>query len=318
MNTYRDYIKEKHAKFNTQDFLINEEVKKATGSEPVSKKKLMLGEVNEVYDIATKSGQQVIVRISRDKHNGLEKEEKGIELVKKVGVPVPEVLLVETVKSDDGRDLTFSIENKIEGVPMFDLIKISNIGKIKRLTIESGKILSQIHSVNFPEEKESWKDYILKVKLKREKIVNAARKANLKTELISRSLKIIEENGSFFDIKEKSLIHGDFGPEHFLVKDNHIVGVIDFENCRNGDPIFDFAWINFFYETKITLNWLIEGYKNKSIFDENFEKKLHLYKLYLGLDLLDYYVSENNQSGTDHTKERLEMELRYFDKMFHK
>lgn len=40
-----------------------------------------------------------------------------------------------------------------------------------------------------------------------------------------------------------ALLHGDLVAEHLLVKDGHLVGVIDFGDWRFGDPVFDWAGI---------------------------------------------------------------------------
>ncbi len=41
---------------------------------------------------------------------------------------------------------------------------------------------------------------------------------------------------------EPMLVHGDLGPEHVLVRDGRVVGVIDWSDARVGDPALDFAW----------------------------------------------------------------------------
>jgi len=41
------------------------------------------------------------------------------------------------------------------------------------------------------------------------------------------------------------LIHGDLGPHHLLVRDDRVVGVIDWSDARVGDPALDLAWALF-------------------------------------------------------------------------
>jgi aminoglycoside phosphotransferase (APT) family kinase protein len=38
------------------------------------------------------------------------------------------------------------------------------------------------------------------------------------------------------------LVHGDLGPEHVLVRDGRLAGVIDWSDARIGDAALDFAW----------------------------------------------------------------------------
>ena len=40
-----------------------------------------------------------------------------------------------------------------------------------------------------------------------------------------------------------SLIHADLGPEHLLVRDGRLAGVIDWGDMRVGDPALDYAWL---------------------------------------------------------------------------
>jgi len=40
-----------------------------------------------------------------------------------------------------------------------------------------------------------------------------------------------------------SLTHADLGPEHLLVRDGRLIGVIDWGDMRVGDPALDYAWL---------------------------------------------------------------------------
>jgi aminoglycoside phosphotransferase (APT) family kinase protein len=42
---------------------------------------------------------------------------------------------------------------------------------------------------------------------------------------------------------EPALVHSDLGPEHMLVRDGRLVGVIDWGDTRIGDPALDYAWL---------------------------------------------------------------------------
>jgi len=321
---YTRYLEEKHSKFNTPEVIISEEVVKAIRSLPVTKVKVIRGEVNEVYDVLTESGKSVIVRISRSNHPSFDTEKWAIDEVRRRGVPVPKVLLVEKVEIDE-EPRTFSIEEKIEGETLNALTE-SDTGKkaLKKIIIEAGRILSLINSVEAPafgflnramEGKwRSWQDYVLRVEEKYERTIETAGRVGIPTAMIEQAVNILRKNRSLYKRDTPFLIHGDFSPKHILVRNESIVGILDFEGCRGGDPIFDLSWLNFFHSEDIPLEWIMEGYENKSIFDENFERKFQLYKLNLALDLLVYYESEGNQGGVDHSKRELYKALRYFKK----
>jgi aminoglycoside phosphotransferase (APT) family kinase protein len=40
-----------------------------------------------------------------------------------------------------------------------------------------------------------------------------------------------------------ALLHGDLGPEHLLVRDGRLAGVLDWGDARLGDPALDYAWL---------------------------------------------------------------------------
>lgn len=41
-----------------------------------------------------------------------------------------------------------------------------------------------------------------------------------------------------------ALTHSDLGPEHLLVREGRLVGVIDWGDARVGDPAIDYAWLH--------------------------------------------------------------------------
>jgi aminoglycoside phosphotransferase (APT) family kinase protein len=42
---------------------------------------------------------------------------------------------------------------------------------------------------------------------------------------------------------EPALLHADLGPEHLLVRERRLAGVIDWGDMRVGDPALDYAWL---------------------------------------------------------------------------
>jgi aminoglycoside phosphotransferase (APT) family kinase protein len=42
---------------------------------------------------------------------------------------------------------------------------------------------------------------------------------------------------------EPALVHADLGPDHLLVRDGRLAGVIDWSDARVGDPALDYAWL---------------------------------------------------------------------------
>lgn len=316
---YQLFLEEKHSKFETSMEVIRLVVEKATSSVLIEKKRIIEGEINEVYDVTTKNLHNIIVRISRLESSSFEAEEKAMRLASIVGVPAPKVLLIEHITSGSEK-LTFCIEEKIEGESLRALMDSLSKNILKSIIFEAGGLLSKINSVtikgfgalNRTSMYKNWEDYIFSLEERKERIVKAGKIIGVESDLINKAFRLLRENEKMFQLKEAKLLHGDFSPKHLLIKSNHIVGVIDFENAKGGDPVRDFAWINYFYSDAFPIDWLKEGYENKNLFDQNFDLKIKLYRLHLGLDLLDYYESENNKPGMNFTKDRFISELENF------
>lgn len=314
-DAYRKYLEKKHSAFATSDDLIKSIVQKATGSELISKNKIIEGEVNEVYDVKTKEGKNVIVRISRLGRESFESEERVIRLARMAEAPAPKVLLIEDATEDS--NITFCVEEKMEGVPLKSVMKDMDKEVLRKIISEAGAVLSKIHNITVEtfgpldggETYNSWKDFIFRIENKKKNIVKATKIVDIDPHLIDKSFEILNENVNMFELKTPKLLHGDFSPKHFMVKDGHLVGIIDFEDAKGGDPIRDIAWLSYFYHDAFPLEWLQEGYTNKKLFDKNFDKKLKLYRLNLSLDFLSYYQTEKNISGMTYAKRRLREEL---------
>jgi len=316
---YQKYLEKKHSSFQTPEELIEAVVKKATGSEPTLINRIIAGEVNEVYGVTTQDNKDVIVRISRQAKNNFETEEKVIRLARMAGVPAPKVLLIEEASSGP-QNLTFCVEGKIEGEPLLSLMGSMDKSAFKSIASEAGEILSKIHGIVVdkygPQDGsrffETWGDYIFNIEKRRLGITTAANLMGIESGLISESFKLLWENKEMFQINKAHLLHGDFSPKHILIADGHVTGILDFEDAKGGDPVRDLARLNFFYGDSFPIEWLKAGYQNKDIFDKNFDLKMKLYRLHLGLDLLGYYESEKNRAGLIHTKERFIKELENF------
>ena len=57
-----------------------------------------------------------------------------------------------------------------------------------------------------------------------------------------RSAQLFEEVHTLVGF-EPALLHADLGPDHLLVRESRLVGVIDWGDARVGDPALDYAWL---------------------------------------------------------------------------
>lgn len=317
--SYEDFLKKRHASINTPADLINEFVKKATCTQSKSMKRIIIGEVNEVYEITLSSRKQIIVRISSNESPRFLPEKWAIEQCKKNKIPVPNVLLVENFLDSDNKK-QICIEEKLPGQALSSLIKDLKEKELIELLRKSGKVLSSIHTIPVlgfgiiddqgKGEFKTNEEYILKMRVEnKEKYEVAAENNEMDVSIITRSFKYLEKYLDVYKKTKSVLLHGDFSAQHLFFDEGMLTGVIDFEGACGGDPVRDLAWWDYFSPKT---EYLIEGYTNKKFLADNFELRLHIYRLHVGLGILNYYDYTNNANGINHTKKMFDKDMEFF------
>lgn len=328
MSGYQSFLISKHERlFRTPPAIIDEIVRKVTGSSPTERQRIIKGEANEVHAIKTDRGREVIVRINRevDAEARFQKERWAIEQAAQAGVPVPRVLLVESLQLE-GKPVGISVEERLPGVPLDELAKHISNTDLTEMLLQAGTLLSRIHSVepggfgeidnNGRGEYVTISDLLSEANLGGGSLLAAAHSASLAPDVIKRALHLLHEFRKNCAPVSPHLLHGDFGPKHLLIDGGKITGIIDFENASGGDPVHEFANWHFFFENQYPIESLKNGYSDKSAFADDFERRLTLWRLAIGLSNLRYYVAEGNQSGIDHCKKRIPQDVSTFERTY--
>lgn len=286
---YQSFLENLHGKLNTSEGILEAVVKNAVGYGVKEKRKVVEGEVNEVYDITPTHGDNIIVRISRAENNRFEAEKWALDKCRDAGVPVPQIHLLSELETDKEK-LHVCVESKIEGVSLQTLIKQNALSQneIKELTISAGETLSKIHSIKtkgFGQinssgvgKFETWSEYMLNHDKKRELVLEEARKIGVDDKLVQQAFAILDNNQDIYEHTDSRLAHSDYGIKHMLINNGKLNGIIDFENCRGADIAYDFSWWNYFGQNRPPIEWLIEGYVKNGDLGKNFNEKMHLHK----------------------------------------
>jgi len=319
-NKYHTYLEQKHSKFGVRPEIVEDAIEKATGAENSESRRIIAGEVNEVYGVKTEKGD-FIVRISYGSEDRFTPEKWAIEKARESGVPAPEVLHIEEAE-DKKKKVRVCVETKLSGTPLGDS-ELSE-DETKAVVVQAGEILAKIHSVT-PQKfgrlheggiggHESWESYMLRPTRPQQVkgLLESAKRRDIPKEQIDQALQILGDHTELYGDATPHLLHGDYGPKHILVKDGRVTGILDFENVKSGDPIHDFAWWSYFGKNRPPLEWLKEGYQKVAKLPDNFELKLRLGRLRLGMDMIWYYDHEDHKLGLQVAKRNLKEDLEYF------
>jgi aminoglycoside phosphotransferase (APT) family kinase protein len=280
-------------------------INKAVNDKIVSLDRIIRGEINQVYLVRLQNfREKVILRISKRKKSNFPHESWAIEQAGKAGVPVPKVLTFGTFQTEQ-QSLHYSIQERINGKSFDNLLWSEKIPakRARLITNEAGEILARIHNVSTigygrinthgRGQYETVKDMVLGECFKRRNAYTRLLKAQGLSESAIDDI-FIEFAKAKRYLTLPRLIHRDFVPKHIFVDNNdHIVGIIDWEDVQSGDPSFDFsAWQFWLNDSYAPIDWLFEGYKRHSNLGVNFDERFKIARLYFLNGLINYYVNE--------------------------
>lgn len=319
--TLDDWLRDRHNQWNTPTSLINEYVRKATGSAIVQASRLILGQDNEVYDLTTIGDHQLIVRISRKEKHRFEEERWALNAARLAGVPTPHVLLVEQAAYDDAT-IMFCIEKKVPGRPLDVLLKQGITSDVSKAIGQIGEILSKLHSVKIDGfgylqsdakgQQTSFAEIMLMANEREAELYEAASRWNVPIQKIATGLEMLDMHRELYEFHTPILVHGDFGPQHILVDGDHISGVIDMQDCSGNHPVIDFVNWDAYYRKFVPTSKIVASYNNKRLFSGNYETLFHLVLLRESFIMLMVNAARENPHGIPGFIAEMERALGYF------
>jgi len=99
----------------------------------------------------------------------------------------------------------------------------------------------------------------------------------------------------------RALIHGDFGYGNVFVKDHRVTAILDWQNARYGDPLWDLAYM-LFWRQPAEAALITQAYRAQTgmgPLPPEFASRLRCYWYYIGLDGLRFAAKTNNQGMYD-------------------
>lgn len=319
--TLNDWLQARHNHWNTPASLINEYVRQATGSAIAQASRVVLGLDNEVYEVTTSGHHQLIVRISRKENHRFEAERWALNAARLAGVPTPHVLLVEQAEYDD-MTIMFCIEEKVPGKPLDVLLKEEITSDVSKAIDQIGEILGRLHSVRIdgfgylqPDAKgqqTSFAEIMLMANERETELYEAASLWNVPAQKIMTSLEVLDTHRELYEFHTPVLVHGDFGPQHIFVEDDHISGVIDMQDCSGNHLVIDFVNWDAYYSELVPTSKLVSSYGNQVVFKESYDVLFHLVLLREALIMLMVNAARQNPHGVQGFITEMEHALKYF------
>jgi aminoglycoside phosphotransferase (APT) family kinase protein len=283
------FVRARHAAVSTPSAVLESLVRRATGDGLDHVDRIVDGYENEVYRARTDGEQDVVIRIARfggtrERSAG---EARAIELARAAGVPGPEVLLLDTIRIDDG-EFPVMVQRAMAGRPLRDVAPELSARQRDRVLTEVGQVMARLQSVRI-ERPATISAPPTGPQVRRELLLAGGLSA-AEFDLIMGWL----ENADRSPNPESVLCHGDLGPQHVFVDDHHALsGVIDFGDWRAGLPGHDLAvWR--VRAPRFPLAPVLAGYGAPA--SETFRRRLDLRTLPIALVSLEIGVDDEDEA----------------------
>jgi aminoglycoside phosphotransferase (APT) family kinase protein len=294
-----------HAQWTTPDAIIRRLVHRARGSAVAARSRIIGGEGNEVWAITTRSGEDLILRVSRS--TPFAAEQWATDQARQVGVPVPEILLVDDAVPLGDRQVAIWIHRAIAGQP---LGTVQDARATRRLTADAGALLARIHAIATSGsgpldaqghgQRENFSAYLAWD----DGAADAARVHGVRRADLEEAAQLLATHQRVW-AAPPHLLHGDWLPEHILVRDSAVVGIIDFGATRGGDPAYDIAYWQFFWETDpYPTAALLDGYRRAGDPGGLLDLRVRLCRLGLSMRALSYYTETGRSFPAQHAAQR--------------
>jgi len=246
---------------------------------------------SEVYLLILNQNQKFILKIPYNQS----KYKREIKILKLLEgkLPVPKIIN-HYFDMEDKRGVI--LLSYIDGVPINKEID-------DKLAFEMGNLLAKVHSIKMPyfnlNDKEE--DWDTSIKTKFDNWILECR-GNIEDDFLDKcKSKFNQMSKKLPKADGPCLVHFDYRPGNILIKDNKIVGLIDFESSRGGAADIDF--------TKMKL-YVFDRFKNSK---KSFVKGYESIRKMPNIDIaLPFYLFFNGVGGLAWCVRRNEIDKEFF------
>ena len=300
---YEEWLRRHHAQFSlTPVDVVDDLVRRATGSGVARSERIARGESNEVHAVTSSNRDEVIVRINhKDGATAFRRAESVIDRARAVGIPVPDQLLIEDVEVDGGvRGVC--VQRRIEGTPLADSLGVIGADDVHALVTEAGELVGRLHSLPATHEpRDAWWQEVPDAA-----IASARAALGAGSSLVDDALEALASIVAAYGRDEPTTVHGDFGPEHLLVHGGRISGIIDWDQATVSSPMGDLAnWDSYYDWEPHPSSALTAGYERVRPLPDDHLAIRTACALHTTIWGLEYYHRVDNPGAARWTGERL-------------
>jgi Ser/Thr protein kinase RdoA (MazF antagonist) len=294
------FVERRHAQVSTPRSVLAGLVRRAVGAGIEQVARIVEGYDNEVYRIRCADGQDVVVRILRFGRFAGDSARSAAEAwaigaARAVGVPAPELLLLDTVRLD-GSEYPVMVQRAAPGRPLGDVVDRLSERQRHDVLAEIGGLVARMGEVQVDAEHD-WQTAMAAElagrRSEREQILAGGFSAGQ----FDTMLDLLEGYVRDFPCERWVLCHGDLSPKHIFVTGDgeavRVSGVIDFGDWKPGAPVHDLAVLRV-RGPRLDLSPLLAGYGVPV--DATYRRRLDLHTLIIALSSLWIGVDENDQA----------------------
>ena len=281
-------------------------VYRAAGSMLVEADRIFEGYSNEVYRVRCADDQGVVVRILRFdddvSYSVAAREAAVIEMARGAGLPVPEVLLLDTVRMD-GAEFPVMVQRRVPGQPLAEVIDRLSQRQRDQLLSELGALIARLSQVPV-DGRLDWPTAMATELADRYADRNKILAGGFSGPEFDRMLGLLEGYVVDFPCEQWVLCHGDLSLKHIFVTTDgshdtdhgtvRVGGIIDFGDWKPGAPVHDLAALRV-REPQLDLAQILDGYCVRT--DPTFRRRLGLHTLLVALGSLAFNVDEDDHAG---------------------
>lgn len=284
--------------------------------------KIVRGYDNEVYDVQTQDGANLIVRIARYGDSSFASEAWAMDQCRQHNAPVPLVYFVGDITVAD-QQLQGMITQKSQGVALPTLLDDLNETQTQTVLYNAGQVLKKINSIPVDgfykrHEDGNW-DFASWDRISASTLEDRIAEKDL---ILQTSISVEEFGFLIAQLRDyldryhydhAVLCHADYLPEHIFVDPGtlEVRDIIDFGEFQGGPYILDLAYFHFECP-EIEMTPMVQGYFGDQAVADNFWDELHGYQIGLQLGHLAHQVKIGDHSSIQPTRQALQKTLAYF------